>query len=172
MTVGLLVLRALVGTLFAGHGSQKLFGWFGGGGLRESGKFFEKLGFRPGLAFAALAGLGELVGGLLLAFGLFVPVAALLVAGVMASAIAAVHWKRGLWNQNGGLEFPLVLATVGFAVAAIGPGRLSLDNVFGIDWHGIWWALGAVGLGTVGGLLSLLPGRKSAARGRHLRAAA
>jgi putative oxidoreductase len=167
MNAALLVLRVVVGLLFAGHGAQKLFGWFGGHGLRNTAGFFERLGFRPGLPFAFLAGAAELGGGLLLAAGLFVPAAALLVAGVMASAIAAVHWRKGLWNQNGGIEFPLTMATVAFAVAAIGPGTLSLDHAFGIDWHGIWWAVGAVGVGALGGLTSLVPGRRPGER--HLR---
>jgi putative oxidoreductase len=96
-----------------------------------------------------------------------------MLVGVMVSAIAAVHWEKGIWNQNGGIEFPLVLGTVAFAVAAIGAGRYSLDNAFGIDWHGLWWALGAVGLGVLGGLASMLPGRRPPAeQERHLREAA
>jgi putative oxidoreductase len=173
MNIAVLILRLVVGGLFAGHGSQKLFGWFGGHGPRNTGGFFESIGFRPGYPFALLAGAAELTGGLLLAGGLFVPAAALILAGVMSSAIAAVHWSRGLWNQDGGLEFPLVMATVAFAFAAIGPGRFSLDNAFGIDWHGLWWALGGVALGALGGLLTLLPGRRQPAqRDRHLREAA
>lgn len=174
MNFALLILRLVAGGLFAGHGAQKLFGWFGGHGLRDTGGFFESIGFRPGLPFAFLAGAAELGGGLLLAAGLLVPAAALLLAGVMASAIAAVHWSKGLWNSNGGLEFPLVMGIVAFAVAALGPGRYSLDNAFGIDWHGLWWALGAAGLGLLGGLASLAPGRRRPPQqeDRHLREAA
>lgn len=172
MDVALLALRLVVGVLFSGHGAQKLFGWFGGHGPRGTGGFFESLGFRPGLPFALLAGASELTGGLLLAAGLFVPAAALLFAGVMTSAIAAVHWRKGIWNQNGGIEFPLVVATVAFSVAALGPGRLSLDAALGIDWHGLWWALAAVALGALGGLASFLPGRRQPQRERHLREAA
>ena len=173
MNIALLILRVVVGGLFAGHGAQKLFGWFGGHGLQNTGGFFESLGFRPGTPMAFVAGAAELGGGLLLGFGLFVPAAALMLTGVMLSAIAAVHWPKGIWNQNGGIEFPLVLATVAFAVAATGAGRYSLDNAFGIDWHGLWWALGAVGLGALGGLASILPGRRPPAeQERHLREAA
>jgi putative oxidoreductase len=173
MNIALLVLRVVVGGLFAGHGAQKLFGWFGGHGLEKTGGFFESIGFRPGTPLAFVAGAAELGGGLLLAFGLLVPAAALLLTGVMVTAIAAVHWQKGLWNQDGGIEFPLVLATVAFAVAAIGAGRYSLDTAFGIDWHGLWWALGAVGVGAIGGLASMLPGRRPPAeQERHLREAA
>jgi len=173
MNIALLILRIVVGGLFAGHGAQKLFGWFGGHGLAKTGGFFESIGFRPGRPMAFAAGAAELGGGLLLAFGLFVPAAAALLAGVMVSAIAAVHWRKGLWNQNGGIEYPLVLMTVAFAATAIGAGRYSLDDAFGIDWHGLWWAFGAVGLGALGGLASLVPGRRRPARQeRHLREAA
>lgn len=173
MNIALFILRVLVGGLFAGHGAQKLFGWFGGHGLRNTGGFFESIGFRPGTPMAFLAGSAELGGGLLLGFGLFVPAAAVMLTGVMVSAIAAVHWEKGLWNQNGGIEFPLVLGAVAFAIAAIGAGRYSLDDAFGIDWHGLWWALGAVGVGALGGLVSLLPGRRPRAQQeRHLREAA
>jgi putative oxidoreductase len=173
VNTALLVLRLVVGLLFAGHGAQKLFGWFGGHGLRQTAGFFESIGYRPGLAMALLAGLAEFTGGLLLAAGLLVPAAALALCGVMVSAIAGVHWPKGVWNQNGGIEFPLLMGTVAFAVAAIGPGRFSLDHALGIDWHGLWWALGAVGLAMLGGLLSLLPRRRPAAeREQQLREAA
>jgi putative oxidoreductase len=167
MNIALLILRVVVGGLFAGHGAQKLFGWFGGHGLQNTGGFFESIGFRPGTPMALLAGAAELGGGLLLAFDLFVPAAAAMLTGVMVTAIAAVHWQKGIWNQDGGIEFPLVLTTVAFAVAAIGAGRYSLDVALGIDRHGLWWALGAVALGALGGVASLLAGRRPPARQEH-----
>ena len=159
MNVALLVLRVIVGGLFVGHGSQKLFGWFGGHGPRGTASYFESLGLRPGLPFALLAGTAELSGGLLLGFGLFVPVAAMLLIGVMTTAIAAAHWKNGLWVTAGGMEYPLVLTAVAFAVAALGPGSISLDNAFGIDWAGLEWALGAAAIGCLGGLIVVALGR-------------
>jgi putative oxidoreductase len=164
VNASILILRLVVGLLFAGHGAQKLVGWFGGHGLRNTGNFFDSMDFRPGLPMAFLAGAAELGGGLLLAAGLLVPTAAVLLTGVMTSAIAGVHWSKGIWNQDGGLEFPLVMGTVAFAVAATGAGRFSLDRWFGIDWHGLWWALGASGLGALGGLVSLLLRRRAPGR--------
>lgn len=159
MNVALLVLRVIVGGLFAGHGSQKLFGWFGGHGPKGTASFFESVGLAPALPLALLAGLAELAGGLLLGCGLFVPVAALLLVGVMTTAIVTVHWKNGLWVTAGGLEYPLVLAAVAFTVAALGPGSISLDRVFGIDWAGLKWAAGAVVVGCLGGLIVVALGR-------------
>jgi putative oxidoreductase len=152
MSVALLVLRAVVGVLFAGHGSQKLFGWFKGHGLTGTGSFFESVGLTPGVPLAFLAGLAELTGGLLLGAGLVLPVACLLLAAVMTTAIATVHWRHGLWTADGGFEFPLVMATVAFAVTAIGPGSISVDHVLGIDWASLAWAVGATMAGAVAGL--------------------
>ena len=59
VSVGLLVARLALGLLMAAHGSQKLFGWFGGHGLAGTGGYFESLGFRPGRTFALAAGLAE-----------------------------------------------------------------------------------------------------------------
>jgi putative oxidoreductase len=155
MSVALLVLRVIVGALFAGHGSQKLFGWFKGHGLHGTGSYFESIGLTPGVALAFLAGAAELAGGLLLGFGLFLPVACLLLVAVMATAIATVHWKNGVWVSDGGFEFPLVLAAVAFAVTAIGPGSISLDNLFGIDWASLKWAVAATVVGVIAGLVSV-----------------
>src|SRR5687768_7056953 len=100
--LALLIVRLVVGALFAGHGAQKLFGWFGGHGLAGTGAFFDSIGIRPGRTMALVAGLSEFVGGVLLVFGLWLPVAALLIGGAMVVAIAKVHGKNGVWSQNGG----------------------------------------------------------------------
>jgi len=155
MSVALLVLRVVVGALFAGHGSQKLFGWFKGHGLRGTASFFESAGLTPGVPLAFLAGAAEFAGGLLLGFGLFLPVACLLLVAVMAVAIATVHWKNGVWASDGGFEFPLVMAAVAFAVTATGAGRYSLDELFGIDWASLNWAIAATVVGVVGALVSV-----------------
>lgn len=152
MNAALLVLRVIVGGLFAGHGCQKLFGRFGGHGVKGNASFFETIGLSPGLPLVLVAGMAELVGGVLLAAGLFVPVAALLLVGVMTTAVAAVHSRNGLWVTNGGVEYPLVMAAVAFAVAALGPGSISLDHAFGIRWFGLEWAAAAALAGGLGGL--------------------
>ena len=143
MSYGLLLLRVVVGGTMFGHGAQKLFGWFGGHGPKGTGGFFEQLGFRAPVLMAIAAGLSE-ASGLLFAAGFLTPLAALATAVVMFNAIWTVHWSKGFWNSNGGLEFPLVLATVAIAVAAIGPGRFSIDRLIGWDDNisGVWWGVG------------------------------
>src|SRR3954454_8636032 len=104
MSTGLLIVRVVFGLLFAVHGSQKLFGAFGGDGLNGTGAFLESLGFRPGRLFALTDGLAEFVGGILLAAGLFVPVAAAAIVSGMLVAIVTVHWGNGLLTLTNGVE--------------------------------------------------------------------
>ena len=143
MAYGLLLLRVVAGGTIAAHGAQKLFGWFGGGGVRATAGFFENMGFRPPILLTVLAGLGE-TGGLLFAAGFLTPLAALGMTIVMLNAIAVVHWSKGFFTSNGGLEFPLLIATTAVAVAAIGPGRFSVDRAIGWDDNisGVWWGVG------------------------------
>src|SRR5205809_2412489 len=103
MDFGLLVARLVFGALIAAHGSQKLFGWFGGYGIAGTGGFFESLGFRPGRAFATLAGAGELLGGVLTAAGFLGPVGPALMLSVMIVAAGSVHWHHGLFAANNGI---------------------------------------------------------------------
>jgi putative oxidoreductase len=130
---GMLVLRVVIGLLICGHGSQKLFAWFGGKGLAGTTKMMENLGIRPTGFWAIVNALGEFLGGLGLAFGLLTPLAAAAVIGAMLTAIIKVHWPKGLWNSNGGFEFPLTIAIVAFVVGLVGPGVYSLDNVIGLS---------------------------------------
>src|SRR5688500_10153150 len=109
MDIGLLLIRVVLGGFLAGHGLQKLFGWFGGHGIAGTGGFFETLGYRPGKRHAVLAGATELVGGVLLVVGFLTPLAAAMVVGVMVNAAGAVHWRNGLWVTEGGIEYPFVL---------------------------------------------------------------
>ncbi len=130
--VGIFILRLVVGGLFAGHGAQKLFGWFGGYGLKGTGGFMESIGLKPGVAMAALAGISELVGGLLLVAGFLVPVAALLIVAAMDVSIVKVHGQNGLWSQQGGYEYNLVLIAAVVALALVGPGAISAANALGV----------------------------------------
>ena len=153
---GLLVARLVLGILMAGHGSQKLFGWFGGYGLAGTGGFFETLGFRPGRAFAAAASITEITGGLLLALGFLGPVGPALIISVMIVAAIAVHWKNGLFATSNGIEVPLLYAAGALTLALTGPGLFSLDAVLGLGslWTpGIVWA--AIAIGVVGGVVNL-----------------
>jgi len=109
--LGLLALRVGVGGALVAHGTQKLFGWFGGHGLDGTGAFFESVGFTPGRVNAVLAGLGEAGGGALLALGLATPAAGAAAAGTMAVA-ASMHTDNGFFAQDGGYEYPAVLALV------------------------------------------------------------
>ncbi len=164
MNLGLLVVRLVLGLLFVGHGSQKLFGAFGGHGIAGTAGFFESLGLRPGRQAAIAAGLSELLGGALLALGLLTPLAAVLITAPMVTAILTVHGAKGVWNTGGGYEFNLTIIAVVFALAAVGAGAWSLDHVLGLDAAGTVWALGELALGLIGGSAVVLAGRRAAAR--------
>jgi putative oxidoreductase len=161
VSYGLLLLRIVVGGTMFGHGTQKLFGWWGGHGPQGTGGFFGQLGFRAPVAMAILAGLSE-SSGLLFAFGVLTPLASLALAIVMFNAIVTVHWSKGFWNGDGGLEFPLVISTVAIAVAAIGPGRFSIDRAIGWDDNisGVWWGVGVAVAAAAIAFLTLTLGRK------------
>src|SRR5918995_4518678 len=135
MSIGLLIARIVFGLVMAAHGSQKLFGWFGGYGIAGTGGFFESLGFKPGRLFAAAAGFTEVTGGALLALGLLGPLGPAMIIAVMVVAIATVHWQHGLFAQNNGMEVPLINAVAAAAIALIGNGAYSLDAVLGLSWR-------------------------------------
>jgi putative oxidoreductase len=167
MDLALLVLRLVVGLLFVGHGAQKLFGVFGGGGLQATAGMFDSIGLRPGWLHARAAGTAEFLGGALIALGLFTPFAAAALIGVMIAAVLTVHAPNGIWNTNRGYEFNLVLAAVVFALAGIGAGAWSLDNAFGFDLHGVIWALVSLAAGVIGGGAAVISGRISARHEPH-----
>ncbi|RST76115.1 DoxX family protein [Siminovitchia acidinfaciens] len=128
MSLGLLLIRLVIGILFIGHGAQKLFGWFGGHGLKGTGGWFESIGMKPGVSLALLAGLAELIGGILFALGLLTPLAGVIIAGTMVMAIVKVHGSNGLWATSNGYEYNLTLLVVAIGIALIGPGQYALDT--------------------------------------------
>ena len=130
--LGLLALRVGVGGTLVAHGAQKLFGWFGGAGLEQTGKMFDQLGFRPGQANAIAAGLGEAGGGALLAVGLGTPGAGAAVAGTMIVA-SSLHADNGFFSTKGGFEFPAVLGWSAAALALAGPARSRSTMSWGTD---------------------------------------
>lgn len=132
MSSGLFVLRVVLGLLLAGHGTQKLFGWWGGHGPEATGKFMDSLGHRPGRRMAMTAGIAETGGGLLVALGLFSPIGNAVIVAVMLVA-ATAHAENGLWNDERGFELPIFYATTAAALALTGPGSASLDAAIG--WH-------------------------------------
>jgi putative oxidoreductase len=148
--IGRFLIRLLIGGFFIGHGTQKLLGWFGGGGPEGTGQMFESVGLRPGRRLAVAAGATEVTGGTLLAAGLATPLAAASLIGVMLTAIKSVHWSRGPWVTSGGYEYNAVLVAVLFTLAERGPGWLSVDRVLGTERYGTRWALLALGAGAAG----------------------
>ena len=169
MELALLVLRVVVGLLFVGHGAQKLFGVFGGHGIAGTAGFFESIGLRPGRIHAPAAGAAEFLGGALIALGLLTPLGAALIIAVMVAAVATVHLPNGIWATSNGYELNLVYGAVAFALAGVGAGQISLDNVIGWDVAGTGWALGALAIGLVGGIGAVLSGRQATARAQASR---
>lgn len=143
--IGLLAIRVGVGATLVAHGTQKLFGWFGGGGLAGTAATFDQLGFTPGKVNAVVAGLSESGGGALLALGLATPAAGAAVAGTMATA-ASMHVPQGFFATSGGLEYPAVLAVVAASLALTGPGQVSVDQALGHTFNRGWMRPVAVGL--------------------------
>jgi putative oxidoreductase len=144
------VVRAVIGGLFIGHGTQKLFGWFGGHGPEGTGQFFESAGIRPGRRNAIVAGAGEALGGALLAVGLLTPLAGAVLSSVMITAIRHVHGAKGPWVTEGGYEYNAVMLATVFALVEAGPGPLSLDRRLGTERSGSGWAVAQLVAGAAG----------------------
>jgi len=154
MRLGALLLRSLIGALFVGHGTQKLFGWFGGPGLEGVGGMMESLEMRPARRHAMLASGAETLGGTLLLAGAATPLATTMLTSTMVTAVRKVHWTKGVWNTGGGYEYNLVLVGALTALAENGPGPLSVD---GDRLHGTGWALASLGCGVAGSFLATSP---------------
>lgn len=154
MNAGLLLIRLALGALFLAHGTRKLVGWGGRGGLDETADFFASVGYRRSRKLATLGGGAEALGGLLLLLGFLTPLGAALIAGVMVNAVVAAHWKPTLWTDHDRSEYPLVVAyeypllvaLVAIALAFTGPGFASADRLLGLEaFHGaVWGTIAAV----------------------------
>ena len=160
MNIGLLILRLILGLLLVGHGSQKLFGSFGGPGIAGAGGYFHSIGFRPGKSMAIVAGSSELGAGALLIVGFLTPIASAAIVGTLVVA-GSVHWKSGLWAQKGGYELPLFYAAGAAALAFTGPGLYSLDRTIGLSaFSGTYWGISAVAIGVLSGLAMIARSRR------------
>ncbi|HEV8639025.1 MAG TPA: DoxX family protein [Chloroflexota bacterium] len=152
-SLGLLILRLTFGGLLAGHGAQKLFGWYGGRGLEGTAGMMENLGLRPGHQWATLVGAAEFFGGLLTALGLFHPVGPLVTMAPMSVATFKVHAGKPIWVTSGGAELPVTNIAISTALLLAGPGWFSFDRIFGT--RAPFWLVGLV-LGDLGyGLYSI-----------------
>ncbi len=123
-----LVLRIPVGIILMAHGSQKLFGWFGGYGLQGTGQWMASIGIEPGVLMAGLAGSGEFFGGLLLLIGLLTRPAGIVTGFTMLVAIFSVHISNGLFLTNNGYEYALALLAACVSLAVSGAGKVSIDE--------------------------------------------
>lgn len=162
MKIALTSLRILLGALFVGHGTQKLFGWFDGHGLEATGDGFESMGLRPGKKTAAIAGISEAGGGVLLAAGLATPLAGAAITGTMAQAIRTVHAGKGPWASDGGWEYNAVVIAAVLAIVEQGPGPVSLDRALGTEHSGRAWMFAALAAGLAGPAVTTMLLEKSA----------
>ena len=162
MSYGILLLRVVLGGIMAGHGAQKLFGWWGGPGMQGTAGICSSLAYRSPFLMACGLAFAEFGGGLAIATGFLTPLGALAVTIVMLNAIYLVHWPKGFWSANGGYEFNLLIAASAVALAAIGPGRFSIDRAIGWDDNitGLWWGLGVAGVAAIVAFLTLTAGRR------------
>jgi len=155
MSIARLALRGLIGPLFIGHGTQKLFGWFGGHGLEGTAGFFDsQLGLKPGRRHAAAAGAAETIGGVLLTLGALTPIACATLSGPMVTAIRKVHASNGPWVTGGGWEYNAVLLAAFAVLTEAGPGKPSVDAAKFPQFHGPALAVMQLGAGVLGSYLA------------------
>ena len=147
--LGKLIMRLVTGGLLMGHGSQKLFGWFGGYGVSGTAGWLESLGLKPGSTWAWLAGLGEFGGGLLTTLGLFHPVGSISLMGPMAVATGTAHAGKPIWVTEGGAELPVTNIALGLGLSMMDPGRFSLDSLLGVKTP--TWLIGLATAGLFAG---------------------
>src|SRR5215204_4746712 len=160
MDPGRLLLRLTIGATFFVHGTQKLFGWFGGYGPDGTGQFFESLGLRPGRRNAMAAGSTETGCGILIALGLATPLAAAGLSAVMITALRTAVWNEGFKPATG--EHEVLLAAAALALTETGPGTPSLDSVLRLERSGLGWMLAALSAGAAGSAIAISMGRRQA----------
>jgi putative oxidoreductase len=158
MNLGRLLLRLTIGGTFFVHGTQKLFGWFGGHGPDGTGQFFESLGLRPGRRNAIAAGATETGGGVLIALGLATPLAAAGLSAVMITALRTAVWNEGFKPATG--EHEVLLAVGALALTDTGPGAPSLDSALELERSGLGWTLAALGAGAAGSAMAISMGQQ------------
>jgi putative oxidoreductase len=163
MKIGRLAARTVIGGLFIGHGTQKLFGWFGGPGLEGTEQMMGALDMRPTRPNALAAGISETAGGALLVAGAATPLAAANLIGTMLTAIRKVHKDKGVWVSQGGWEYNAVLIAALVALIDAGPGELSVDAALGRDEWGPGWALGGLALAAAASSAAIAMGRRAPA---------
>jgi len=129
---GILILRLVIGFTLAAHGAQKLFGWWGGPGMKGWTGAMNHMRIRPATPWAWMSALAEFGGGLGLALGFLNPLPSFAIAGSMIVAVALVHLPKGFFNSKGGYEFNLAILAAAAAVALTGPGAYSLDGALRI----------------------------------------
>ena len=161
MDLGRLLVRLTVGGTFFVHGTQKLFGWFGGSGPDATGEFFESVGLRPGRRNAIAAGSTETGCGILIALGLATPVAAAGLSAIMITALRTAVWNEGFKPATG--EHEVLLAVAALALTDSGPGAPSLDAALDLEHSGPGWMLAALGAGAAGSAMAISMGRQPAA---------
>jgi putative oxidoreductase len=160
MNIGRVLARVTIGGLFVGHGTQKLFGWFGGPGVEGTTGMMDKLEMRPPRRNAIAVGVSEAAGGALVAAGALMPAAAAMLTGTMATAIRKVHLDKGVWNTAGGYEFNLTLIAAAIALVDSGPGEPSVDEALGLELNGNFWALAALAAGVAGSAAAIEIGKR------------
>lgn len=162
MKIGRLAARVVIGGLFVGHGTQKLFGWFGGPGLEGTEQMMGALKMQPARPNAIAAGVSEAAGGALLMAGAATPLAASSLIGTMLTAIWKVHKPKGVWATQGGWEYNAVLVATLVALIDEGPGEASVDAALGRREWGPGWALGGLALGAAASSAAMALGRRNA----------
>jgi putative oxidoreductase len=139
-----LLLRLTIGPMLVAHGYNKVFG---GGGLEGTTRWFDALGLKPPHVHARVAAATEIGAGTLLTLGAASPLPAAAAIGLMTTAARTDHKGKGFFVFKGGWEYTGVVSAVAAVIAALGPGRYSVDGIRGRQRAGLRWAVLAVGIG-------------------------